>query len=246
MVVIKRIFVCVFLVSLLVGETTQEPEGRPNDCNDIPDKCPSGVYKVFPNQTKGFDVYCEMNLDKGHWTVFQRRENGYVDFYRGWNDYKLGFGNPKLDRFNRFRRNTAFAKYKNFAIGDESSKFKLTVNGYHGTAGNNMEYHSGHGFSTKDSDNDIGVGHCALDYRGAWWFNKCVTADLNGQYFLKTPDSVHRGVYWLAFIFLSDFISCIVGAFTLVNIDPKKRFIRQSSKKLGEYEMAPIKPIEIL
>ncbi|VDI83222.1 Hypothetical predicted protein [Mytilus galloprovincialis] len=27
----------------------------------------------------------------------------------------------------------------------------------------------------------------------------------------------------LAFIFLSAFISCIVGAFTLVNIDPKKR-----------------------
>lgn len=27
--------------------------------------------------------------------------------------------------------------------------------------GNNMEYHSGHGFSTKDSDNDNGVGHCA-------------------------------------------------------------------------------------
>lgn len=48
----------------------------------------------------------------------------------------------------------------------------------------------------------------------------------------------------LAFIFLSAFISCIVGAFTLVNIDPKKRIIRQSSKKLGEYEMAPIKPID--
>ncbi|OPL33849.1 fibrinogen-related protein, partial [Mytilus galloprovincialis] len=241
MVQIKTRSICVFLVSLLVSETTQEPgicfygeeawtqakdyftqpstchEGRPIDCNDIPDKCNSGVYKVFPNQTQGFDVYCKMDLDEGHWTVFQRRENGYVDFYRGWNDYKSGFGNPKhefwlgndnlhsltsQDNYEMridltdFEGNMAFAKYNFFAIGDESSKFKLSANGYHGTAGNSLEHHNGHGFSTKDRDNDNYNGQCALNYLGAWWFNKCVTADLNGQYFLKTPDAEHRGVYW--------------------------------------------------
>ncbi|XP_052064326.1 ficolin-1-like [Mytilus californianus] len=192
-------------------------EGRPIDCNDIPDKCPSGVYKVFPKHTQGIDVYCEMNLDEGHWTVFQRRENGYVDFYRGWNDYKSGFGNPKLefwlgndilhsltsrgkyemriDLFD-FDGNNAFAKYKEFRIGDESSKFKLTADGYYGTAGNSLEHHNGHRFSTKDNDNDNHSSHCATVYPGAWWFNACVTADLNGQYFLKTPNGYHRGVYW--------------------------------------------------
>ncbi|CAC5416553.1 Fibrinogen-like protein A,Ryncolin-4,Angiopoietin-related protein 7,Ficolin-1-B,Techylectin-5A,Ficolin-2,Ryncolin-1,Tenascin-R,Fibrinogen-like protein 1,Angiopoietin-1,Tenascin-X,Fibrinogen C domain-containing protein 1-A,Ryncolin-3,Tenascin,Techylectin-like protein,Fibrinogen C domain-containing protein 1,Ryncolin-2,Angiopoietin-related protein 6,Techylectin-5B,Angiopoietin-related protein 2,Angiopoietin-2,Microfibril-associated glycoprotein 4,Ficolin-1-A,Ficolin-1,Fibrinogen C domain-containing protein 1 len=192
-------------------------QGRPIDCNDIPDKCQSGVYKVFPNQTQGFDVYCEMNLDEGHWTVFQRRQNGYVDFYRGWNEYKSGFENPnhefwlgnenlhsltsqhnyemRIDLID-FDGNTAFAKYKEFAIGDESSKFKLSANEYHGTAGNSLEHHNGHGFSTKDSDNDNYLIHCATVFPGAWWLNACVTSDLNGQYFQKTPDSGHRGVYW--------------------------------------------------
>ncbi|CAF4021142.1 unnamed protein product, partial [Rotaria sp. Silwood1] len=26
------------------------------------------------------------------WTVIQRRINGTIDFYRGWDDYKNGFG----------------------------------------------------------------------------------------------------------------------------------------------------------
>ncbi|CAG2213927.1 unnamed protein product [Mytilus edulis] len=104
---------------------------RPIDCNDIPDTCPSGVYKVFPNQTEGFDVYCEMNIDEGHWTV-----------------------------------------------------------------SNSLEHHNGHHFSTKDSDNDNHSSHCAKEYPGAWWFNACVTSDLNGQYFQKTPASPHWGVYW--------------------------------------------------
>ncbi|XP_052066542.1 ficolin-2-like isoform X3 [Mytilus californianus] len=137
-------------------------EGRPIDCNEIPGKCPSGVYKVFPKHTKGIDVYCEMNLDEGHWTVFQRRENGYTDFYRGWNDYKSGFGNPKHE-------------------------FWL---------GNSLEHHNGQRFSTKDSDNDNNPSHCATYYSGAWWFNTCVTSNLNGQYFLKTPKGYHQGVYW--------------------------------------------------
>ncbi|OPL33761.1 fibrinogen-related protein, partial [Mytilus galloprovincialis] len=96
-----------------------------------------------------------------------------------------------------FDGNTAFAIYKEFAIGNESSKFKLTANEYHGTAGNSLAHHNGHGFSTNDSDNDNHpTNHCATSYLGAWWFNRCVTSDLNGQYFLMTPDAAHRGVYW--------------------------------------------------
>ncbi|XP_063446810.1 fibrinogen C domain-containing protein 1-like [Mytilus trossulus] len=192
--------------------------GRPRDCNDIPDWCPNGVYKVYPRYTTGFKVYCEMKIDGGHWTVFQRRETGYVDFLRGWNDYKHGFGylkhefwlgNIKMHSLTShgqyemridltdFEGNHAFAKYKHFKIGAESTKFKLTANGYYGTAGNSLEHHNGYSFSTRDQDNDNAPsGNCSTWFPGGWWYNRCVTANLNGVYFIRTPILEHRGVYW--------------------------------------------------
>ena len=51
-----------------------------------------GVYTIKPDELRAFDVFCDQTTDGGGWTVFQKRLNGSVDFYRYWNDYKCGFG----------------------------------------------------------------------------------------------------------------------------------------------------------
>ena len=53
----------------------------------------SGVYKIDPDGLGEFEVYCDQKTAGGGWTVFQKRQDGSVDFYRPWDDYKRGFGN---------------------------------------------------------------------------------------------------------------------------------------------------------
>lgn len=53
----------------------------------------SGVCTIKPDNGVPFDVFCDQKTAGGGWTVFQKRIEGSVDFYRGWDDYKRGFGN---------------------------------------------------------------------------------------------------------------------------------------------------------
>ena len=176
----------------------------------------SGVYSVNPDGKGHFNVYCNMRTDGGGWTVFQRRQDGSVDFYRGWNDYKSGFGeltaefwlgNDKIHRLTASRPSSlrveledwngvrVYARYGKFNIGDEQAKYRLEVGSYSGTAGDSLAWHNNMAFSTKDRDNDRDSSrNCAVEYTGAWWYNGCHRSNLNGKYLGDKSDD--RGVRW--------------------------------------------------
>ena len=113
----------------------------------------SGVFIINPDDEQVFPVFCDQTTAGGGWTVFQKRLDGSVDFYRNWTDYKQGFGNLSgefwlgLDKIHRltsqtkntlrveledFDGNTAYAEYDTFAVGNEADKYRLSVAGYTG------------------------------------------------------------------------------------------------------------------
>ena len=159
-----------------------------------------------------------METDGGGWTVFQRRQDGSVDFYRGWIDYEMGFGEldnefwlglSKIHRLTKidsslrvdledFDQNTRYAHYDTFSVGDVSTEYTLTIEGYSGTAGDctTNNRHKNMKFSTKDNDNDIVSGNCAILYVGGWWYDRCHRCNLNGKYLGGTHRSYADGVEW--------------------------------------------------
>ena len=52
-------------------------------------------------------------------------------------------------------------------------------------------------FTTKDRDNDKwSKDNCALRYKGAWWYNYCYFANLNGLYLLRKSNDLSQGMVW--------------------------------------------------
>ncbi|XP_062575732.1 ficolin-1-like, partial [Saccostrea cucullata] len=64
----------------------------------------------------------------------------------------------------------AYAQYNIFYVGNEESKYVLTLSEYFGSAGDSLKYHNGMKFTTKDRDNDENGGNCAVYCHGAWWY----------------------------------------------------------------------------
>ena len=72
----------------------------------------------------------------------------------------------------------------------------LIVAVFNSYAGDSLSYHIGATFSTPDLDNDAAPGHCAVVYRGGWWYKNCHFANLNGYYYGGPHASFADGVEW--------------------------------------------------
>ncbi|XP_067341368.1 tenascin-like isoform X1 [Channa argus] len=190
---------------------------HPKDCAQIllNGETVSGVYTIYVGgeESQPIQVYCDMTTDGGGWTVFLRRQNGKLDFYRNWKNYTAGFGNVN-DEFwlglsnlhkitssahyelrvdMRDNGESAYAQYDKFSIAEPRTRYKVYIGAYSGTAGDSMTYHQGRPFSTFDNDNDVAVTNCALSYKGAFWYKNCHRVNLMGKY----GDNSHsKGINW--------------------------------------------------
>ncbi|KAM5185355.1 ficolin-1-like isoform 2-T2 [Callospermophilus lateralis] len=136
--------------------------GHPQSCATGPRTCKellsrghflSGWYTIYLSSCQPLTVLCDMHTDGGGWTVFQRRLDGSVDFYRDWAAYKQGFGSQlgefwlgndniqaltaqgtselRVDLVD-FEGNRDFAKYSSFRVAGEAEKYKLTLGAFVG------------------------------------------------------------------------------------------------------------------
>ncbi|KAB5565994.1 hypothetical protein PHYPO_G00247960 [Pangasianodon hypophthalmus] len=198
----------------------------PRDCSDysVMKNMKNGVYKVTPDPRNGtFEVFCDMESNGGGWTVVQRRINGSVNFNRTWAEYKNGFGdlrgefwlgNDRIHLLTRakdmvlrieledFQGVHEYAKYDLFYVSNEFLKYRLSISKYSGTAGNALHIdkdynHDQMFFTTWDRDNDIySSGNCGAYYGSGWWFNACLSANLNGKYYHKRYLGKRDGIFW--------------------------------------------------
>uniref|UniRef100_A0A182WQP3 Fibrinogen C-terminal domain-containing protein n=1 Tax=Anopheles minimus TaxID=112268 RepID=A0A182WQP3_9DIPT len=181
----------------------------------------TGTYLVQDAFAEPTKLICDLESPSGAFTVIQNRQDGTTDFYRGYSDYRSGFGEFDggdywlgLDRIHNmtssgdyelvilmedFEKNASFARYDNFAIGSGNDFYPITkLDGFYGPAGDSYGPVVGVLFSAYDLDLDNSESNCAVSNRGAWWYTDCGNSNMNGLY-LKGVSGGTTGMFWKTF-----------------------------------------------
>ena len=94
--------------------------------------------------------------------------------------------------FNKFKPQRVFLSYCEMKVHLILIYLWLFIGDAMRIRGNNMK------FSTFDRDNDILPNtHCAVQYKGAWWYRDCHHANLNGQYLAGHHVTSADGINWI-------------------------------------------------
>ncbi|XP_033634250.1 ryncolin-2-like [Asterias rubens] len=183
----------------------------------------TGIFTIVPaGFSDGLRVCCDMETDGGGWIIIQRRQDGSVDFYRNWIDYRVGFGDLngefwlgndnlrkltetvgmwqlRFDLENWFGEK-AWSEHEGFRISGEN--FRLNVDSYNEKSPADYSilcvlgasWHDGMMFSTKNKQND--KNNCAERFHWAWWYDDCCMSNLNGRYYVGgTLDGERDGIH---------------------------------------------------
>ncbi|XP_022056402.1 angiopoietin-related protein 4 [Acanthochromis polyacanthus] len=208
------------------AEQRDSPVEIASDCHELflRGETSSGVYTIQPVNSGPFEVFCEMTTDGG-WTVFQRRQDGSVDFDQTWSAYEKGFGSLDgefwlgLEKIHAIAKdggyvlNIKLSDWSNdlatvrlpFRLGGEETKYSLLIqeNGTFSPLESSLgtDATSGLPFSTRDQDNDQKTDiNCAKHLSGGWWFSNCGRANLNGRFFQSPPPKQRhqrkQGIFW--------------------------------------------------
>ncbi|XP_053575392.1 angiopoietin-related protein 6 [Bombina bombina] len=183
----------------------------------------NGIYLLKPHGgNQVMQAWCEQELTGGGWTVIQRRQDGSINFFTTWHNYKEGFGNLdseywlgleniyKLTNQGSYKLliimedwqgRIASAEYDYFRLESETDYYRLRLGQYRGNAGDSLSWHNDKQFSTLDRDRDSYIGNCAHFQKGGWWYNMCAHSNLNGIWYKggHYRSRYQDGVYWAEF-----------------------------------------------
>ncbi|XP_052360704.1 microfibril-associated glycoprotein 4-like [Oncorhynchus keta] len=198
------------LLLALLAPVMAQSSLHPVDCDEVyrSGSGQNGVYTIYPaGPTSPVQVFCDMGLEsayRGKWTLIQRRQDGSVNFYRKWDQYKSGFGSAAGEYWlgletmhlmtmkgtyelrvdmEDFEGNKVYAQYSSFSVGPEAEGYLLTLGSFKdGGAGDSLGFHNGHKFTTSDKDQDLADSNCARVYYGGFWYTNCHATNPNGIY----------------------------------------------------------------